>query len=126
MAFKDPSARGWHLVSGILGLIAGIAVLASPGIGLAASAWILGVFLLARGIAEIVAAFAPEAVVDKVLLALGGVLWILAGAVVLANPAQALLTLTWLLGILTLAWGITLVIAGIRARSVAKQMPEAA
>lgn len=124
MAVKDRGARGWHLVSGVLGVIAGIAVLASPGIGVAVSAWILGVFLLARGLTELVAAFVPEAVMDKVLLALGGVLWILAGIVVLANPAQALLTLTWLLGILAVAWGITLIIAGVRARSAAKQMPE--
>ncbi|QWW20212.1 DUF308 domain-containing protein [Schaalia sp. 19OD2882] len=126
MAFRDRSARGWYLVSGILGSIAGVAVMASPGIGLAVSAWILGIFLLARGVTELVTAFAPKAMVDKVLLALGGVLWFLAGLVVLANPAEALLTLTWLLGLMAVAWGITLVVAGFRVRSMAKQSPEVA
>jgi uncharacterized membrane protein HdeD (DUF308 family) len=50
--------RGWRLLSGALGVVAGIAVLAYPGISLGALAVVFGVYLLLFGVISIVAGLA--------------------------------------------------------------------
>ncbi|MDO5065321.1 MAG: DUF308 domain-containing protein [Actinomyces bowdenii] len=119
MAAKEKEGRGWYLLSGLLGVVAGVVVVLRPGIGVASVAWILGLWLLIRGAAEIIAAVALDRTADKLLVGAGGVLWIIAGFVVMANPAEAALALTWLLGVLAVSWGIVLIVAGFRARSLA-------
>jgi uncharacterized membrane protein HdeD (DUF308 family) len=51
----------WWLVIavGLLGVVAGVVVLAIPDIGLATLAVVAGIFLLADGIVEVVAALGP-------------------------------------------------------------------
>lgn len=119
LAVKEKEGRAWYLLSGLLGAVVGIVVILRPGMGVASAAWVLGMWLLARGVVEIIAAVALGRTVDKVLVGAGGVLWIIAGVVIMASPAQAALTLTWLFGVLAVVWGIVLVVAGFRARSLA-------
>ena len=49
--------RGWTVGMGILSVLAGIAVLAFPGVSLVTLALILGIWLLVFGVMEVVAAF---------------------------------------------------------------------
>lgn len=121
-AARSPEGRGWHILSGILGVVAGAVVVVHPGMGVATLAWVLGFWLVARGIVELVAAAVPERALDKLLVGLGGVLWIVAGVVVMANPAEAALALTWLVGLLAVSWGVMLLLAGARLRSAGKKV----
>ena len=54
--------RGWTVFMGILSIIAGIIVLAYPGLSLVALAVILGIWLVIFGVMEIVAAIRLRAV----------------------------------------------------------------
>lgn len=121
LAVREKEGRGWYVTSGILGVLAGIIVVVRPGMGVATVAWILGIWLVVRGIAELLAAWAPERILDRILVGAGGALWILAGFFVMANPAEAALTLTWLFGVLAITWGVMLIVAGFRLRSLIKR-----
>jgi uncharacterized membrane protein HdeD (DUF308 family) len=56
--------RGWSVLMGVLSAIAGIIVLAYPGLTLVGLAVILGIWLLVFGILEIIAAFRLRKLVD--------------------------------------------------------------
>ena len=56
--------RGWSVLMGVLSAIAGIIVLAYPGLTLVGLAVILGIWLLVFGILEIMAAFRLRKLVD--------------------------------------------------------------
>ncbi|MFV0525162.1 MAG: HdeD family acid-resistance protein [Acidimicrobiales bacterium] len=109
--------RFWLLFSAVVGILAGILAIFRPGISMAAIAWVLGVWMLVRGIFEIVAAIGGSGLPHRWLLALGGALWIVAGIVFVNNPAESALSVALWLGILAIAWGVTLVIAGFMFRN---------
>jgi len=54
---KGMEGRGWRIFMGILGVIAGIVVLAYPGISLLTLAWVMGIWFVVYGVMEIVVAF---------------------------------------------------------------------
>jgi uncharacterized membrane protein HdeD (DUF308 family) len=54
VSHRDMPGRGWRIFMGILGFIAGLIVLAEPGISLVTLAWVLGIWLVVYGIMEIV------------------------------------------------------------------------
>ena len=57
LSHRDMPQRGWTVTMGVLSIIAGIIVLAFPGLTLLGLAVILGVWLLIFGIMEMTAAF---------------------------------------------------------------------
>ena len=57
LSHRDVPDRGWSVLMGVLSAIAGIIVLAYPGLTLVGLAVILGIWLLVFGIMEITAAF---------------------------------------------------------------------
>lgn len=64
VSHRDMPDRGWSVLMGVLSAIAGIIVLAYPGLTLVGLAVILGIWLLVFGIMEIVAAFRLRRLVD--------------------------------------------------------------
>jgi uncharacterized membrane protein HdeD (DUF308 family) len=56
--------RGWSILMGVLSIIAGLIVLAFPGLTLLGLAVILGIWLLVFGILEIMAAFRLRRLLD--------------------------------------------------------------
>ena len=57
ISHREMPDRGWAAVTGVLSAIAGIIVLAYPGLTLLGLAVILGIWLLVFGILEMTAAF---------------------------------------------------------------------
>ena len=53
----DMPARGWFVVSGVLGIIAGLVVIFYSGISLVALTIVLGVWLAIFGVMQVIAAF---------------------------------------------------------------------
>ena len=114
--FIDKSMWGWKLFAGILGILAGIAVLNHP-------LWstllvptvliiILGVQGIIVGIVGLVQAFKGAGWGAGVL----GVLSILFGIVLLFNPVIGAVALPWVLGIFGIVGGIAGIIAAFRMR----------
>lgn len=57
LSHRDMPERGWMVAMGVLGVIAGVIVLAFPGLSLVGLAVILGIWLAVYGVMEVVAAF---------------------------------------------------------------------
>lgn len=74
-----------------------------------------------RGVLEIVSAFTHRAAGDRWLLVLGGVFWLVAGWLIVANPGVAALSVALWLGVLAIIWGIVLLIVGFHVRGIAKE-----
>jgi uncharacterized membrane protein HdeD (DUF308 family) len=64
LSHRDMPDRGWSVLMGVLSAIAGIIVLAYPGLTLVGLAVILGIWLLVFGILEIIAAFRLRKLAD--------------------------------------------------------------
>ena len=64
LSHRDMPDRGWSVLMGVLSAIAGIIVLAYPGLTLVGLAVILGIWLLVFGILEIIAAFRLRRLAD--------------------------------------------------------------
>jgi len=57
----EAEGRGWNIAWGLLGIAAGVIILAQPGIGLVTLVWIVGIGLIVQGAIEIAAAFGLRA-----------------------------------------------------------------
>lgn len=73
-AISEPElpGRGWGIFTGVLSLLAGIVVLASPFSSLVVLALVVGIWLIVIGIAEIITAFDIRRTSNKVAKALTG------------------------------------------------------
>ncbi len=118
-------ARGWLIALGIVGLIAGFFVIFRPISSTIAFAWIMGMWLIIRGIVSLISAFGPVTNGSRWMIGISGVLFIIAGIVFIANPGGAALGFAVMLGVLALAWGVFQLIGGIRIRREAKQAADA-
>lgn len=123
MAFRPGpgQSRGFLIFTAVVGIAAGLMAVSSPVTAGSALAWVLGVWLMVRGVLEIVAAFTQSAAGDRWLLVLGGVFWLLAGWLIMANPGVAALAVALWLGVLAMIWGIVLLIVGFHLRGIAKE-----
>ena len=67
-AISDPTlpGRSWNIFVGIISLIAGVVVLASPFTSLATLALVVGIWLIVIGVMEVVAAFSIRNTTKKV------------------------------------------------------------
>jgi uncharacterized membrane protein HdeD (DUF308 family) len=119
-AFRPPAgeSRGMLVLRGVLGVLAGLAVLAAPGLSAILLLYVIAIWAIAAGFAEIGAAIALRRVLTgEWLLALSGVLSILLGIYMLARPAAGLLALVWAIALYAIIAGIMLIILGFRLRT---------
>jgi uncharacterized membrane protein HdeD (DUF308 family) len=92
---------GWLLVLGVITVLAGIGVLAWPGVTLLVVAVLFGVQLIVMGIFRFVSAFASDEATggNRVLLALLGVFSLVIGLYAVRHVLITLIALALLLGI---------------------------
>lgn len=124
--FRDRTAWGWKLFTGILGIVAG-GIIISGFLGDAttldrlmttamvgvAFAWVIGFLGLFYGIVALIAAFRGGGWGAGII----GVLAIVFGLIILANPLATAAGLPFVIGIWLLVAGIFLIIAAFRLRS---------
>jgi uncharacterized membrane protein HdeD (DUF308 family) len=101
------------IVKGILAVIFGVAAWAWPGLTLTTLIWLLGAFIVADGIMDIVGMFTQDQLSwgRRMLLAIWGVVQVIAGIVIWAAPDLGVLTLMVVFGVWALATGIFLVVS---------------
>jgi uncharacterized membrane protein HdeD (DUF308 family) len=114
--FIDRHGWGWKLAGGILGILAGLAVLQHPLWSTilvpAVTAATVGIFGMIMGVFALIQAFQGSGWGAGIL----GVLGILFGLVLLLNPLTAAVGLVWAVGFLAIAGGISLMVAAFRSR----------
>lgn len=108
---------GLFLLQGLLGIGLGVLTWLAPGATAVAILLYMAAWALVTGVLEIVAAIRLRREIEgEFWLALGGLLSITFGMLVLAFPLAGALGLIWLIGGYAIAFGISLIALGVRVR----------
>lgn len=109
---------GWTIVQGVVSVLAGVIALVWPGVTALALLYVVAFWAIVLGIGEIGGAFASRSCGTQAWgwALTTGVLNVVLGIVLLAWPASGILALVWLVGIFTLAGGLTLILLAFRVR----------
>jgi len=109
----------WALVvEGMLGIGAGVATFAWPGITALVLLYIIAFWAVVTGLSEVIAAMQLRRHIDNEwALALSGILSLVFGAVLFLFPGAGALTVVWIIGAYAIFFGILLVALGLRLRS---------
>ena len=111
--------RWLHLGEGVLGIAAGAIVFLYPGEAGTAIVIVIGLWAIVTGILEIVSAVRlRQEIEDELLLAIGGVLSVVLGAILLARPRFGEVVTTYVLGTYGIIFGVVLVLLGFRLRGL--------
>lgn len=116
-------ARWWLLlIEGILGVVAGLVAFFWPGLTALALLYLVAAWAIVTGIMEIVGAIRlRRELVGEWALILSGVLSFIFGVLLVVIPARAgLLSLTWLIGIYAIAFGVIMLVLAFRVRGLAR------
>ena len=114
---------GWLLGEGILGILAGVVALAWPGITALAFLYLLAAWAILTGIFEVIAPLAyPMSGGRAVLSALAGVLSIVFGVLIAAQPSSGLLAVVWLIGVYAIVFGVMYIVTYFQSRSLASSL----
>ena len=123
-AFAAPVAEGWArvlmVIVAILSLIAGLFLLRDPVLGVFLLGLVLGIYWVSTGIVDVLTAIGYRELPRRWLIVLTGVLAIVAGIIVVANPVTSLLFLAWVLGIWLVLFGIITIVRAIMLRGAAR------
>lgn len=109
-----------HALIGVLSVVAGMYVFAHPQSSALALLSVIAIWSIAVGMLNIVAGFEGK---NNWLMIFAGTVYTLFGFYIFANPKGGAITLIWLIGLTTIAAGISLVIAAVEANSLSKQLP---
>ncbi|HSE72296.1 MAG TPA: HdeD family acid-resistance protein [Nocardioidaceae bacterium] len=108
--------RVWLVVMGAVGIIAGLFGMFSPQLAATVLTWVLGIWLVVRGLFELFGAFSSSREAPRWLLVTGGGLSVVLGALFVANPGASAVAIAFWLGLVALAWGIVLLVVGFVVR----------
>lgn len=113
--------RVWMILSGILGIAAGIIAFAWPGITTIALLYVIAFWAIFAGIAEIIAGIKlRNEIENEWMLIIGGVLSVIFGLLLVIWPRSGALALTWLIGIFAIIYGVTTVVLAFRVKNLAR------
>ena len=106
--------RGWLVFSGVLGIGVGIAVLVWPSISALALLYVIGAYAVALGVIAVIGAFyLPIDGSDTFLLVLTGLIAILFGIAMFAQPGDGALVVLALIAAFALVTGVTELVVAI-------------
>lgn len=105
---------GWLLLEGVVDIGVGLLALFMPGAALLALVWLVAVWAIVTGIAELVAAWRLQTSHGNWLLAIAGILSILLGIGMAVMPIAGAVALAFWTGAYALAFGITLLVLAAR------------
>jgi uncharacterized membrane protein HdeD (DUF308 family) len=119
----DPGTRRVNVVTGLLSVAAGIAIVVWPGPGLLAVGIFLGAWLIVTGTLTIAGALAARRILPSWwLLLILGLLEVPLGVLALADPGTTLAALVTVAGIWAVAIGVLRVILAFELRSLPEEI----
>jgi uncharacterized membrane protein HdeD (DUF308 family) len=114
------------LLVGILGLVAGGIAIAMPGQTAIALVTLIGLWAVISGVLHIIAAIGlRKQITGEWMMILSGVLSVLAGAFLIANPVAGAAAVVWVIGFYAILYGITLTVLGLKLRGAANRLSAA-
>ena len=122
----DARVRRTNVLTGLLSIAAGVAIIVWPGPGVTAVAIFLGAWLIVSGTLAISAAFATRRILPNWwLLLILGLLEVPLGVLALANPGATLTALITVAGIWAVAVGAMRVVLAFELRRLPQEVDEA-
>jgi uncharacterized membrane protein HdeD (DUF308 family) len=120
---RDLPGWGTLLFEGLLGIAAGVVALIWPGITAYAFLFLIAAWAILTGVAELIAPLAyPMSTGRGFLSVLAGILSIVFGALIAAQPSSGLLAVVWLIGVYAILMGISYIVVYFESRSVAQSV----
>jgi uncharacterized membrane protein HdeD (DUF308 family) len=111
--------RGWFLALGIVWIVCGTAAIVLPLAAAVALELVIGVLLAVGGLVQIVQSLRCAEWKGKLLQAVIGLIALVAGVILLANPLQGVPTLTLVLSAFFIAAGVVRVMLALQHREAA-------
>ncbi|WP_106401829.1 HdeD family acid-resistance protein [Actinocorallia populi] len=112
-------SRSWLALTGACGVVVGLLALFWPGATAFALIVLIGAWAIATGVTEIVAAIWMRRQIEgEWWHVLSGALSVLFGLALLVWPGAGGLALVWLIGVFSIAFGVALIAAAFRLRSL--------
>ena len=115
--FRHPKTphKWWIFAEGITGILAAVLVFVWPGMTAVLLLYFIVFWAIVTGIFEIVYAIALWKILPgKVWILLGGIISIIFGFILLANPVAGAVAMLWVIALYLVLFGIALVIYSIR------------
>ncbi len=104
---RPPGHRLWAFVGGALAAVFGIIILVWPGLTALTLIYLIAIWALAAGVADLVGAFAAGlSGGERVLLAIVGLASVVFGMIFLIHPGGGALAFLWAIGLYLIAIGI--------------------
>jgi uncharacterized membrane protein HdeD (DUF308 family) len=125
--FDKGAGAGQRVLFGVMALVALVVALVAifrPGLAASAVTWFIGIWLLVRGLFELVGAFSSTVTAPRWLLVVGALLDLVLGWLFVANPGNSAKAVAVVIGILAIAWGVVFVVLALAARSATKDLPD--
>ena len=111
--------RTWLFIRGIAGIIVGLITFFWPAITALALVILIAAWALVTGFMELIYAFrANQDSAIRWMFAISGILSLILGALMLAQPLLGALVIVWVIGAYAVLAGILLIILGFRLRGV--------
>ena len=107
---------GLLILEGVVNLGAGVAAVLVPGLTVVLLVTVLGVWAVLSGVTMLVSAFRLHSGHGRGLLLLSGLVSLVWGALLWFSPIAGALVLMWWLGGYALAFGVLLLVLGLRLR----------
>jgi uncharacterized membrane protein HdeD (DUF308 family) len=108
------------MVRGAVAVVFGVLTLAWPAVTILALALLFGAYAVVNGVSTIVTAIRDDGMFHRWLVALIGVLNVIAGGIALFWPGITVLALTFVVGIWALATGVSEIAAAIGRRRMVR------
>jgi len=115
---RDQGRPFWSLlIVGLLGIGAGVVTFLWPAITALSLLMIIAAWAVVMGVFQIVAAVRLRKVIQSEwLLGLSGLLSVIFGVVVFAQPGAGALAVIWMIGSYAILFGILLIVLGVRLK----------
>jgi uncharacterized membrane protein HdeD (DUF308 family) len=122
---SPPTSRWLLALMGVIAFVAGLLAVFSPALTAVSLTWILGIWLIVRGLIDAAMAVfgGVAAAASRGLLLLSAAVDILLGVLFAANPGRSALGIAFALGLIALLWGIALIALGLIARKQQRGRP---
>ena len=125
--FDKGAGTGQRVLFGVMALIALVVAMVAifnPDKAASVITWLVGIWLLVRGLFELVGAFSSTVATPRWLLVLGALLDLVLGWLFVTHPGQSAKGIAVVIGILAIAWGVVFVVLALAARSATKDLPD--
>jgi uncharacterized membrane protein HdeD (DUF308 family) len=118
------SSRAWSFVLiGILGVVVGVYTFIYPGVTAVALLYLIAAWAIVRGFFETIAAIQlRKEISNEWVLTTSGIISIIFGVVLVANPAAGALAMVWVIGIYAVAFGVMMIVLAFRVRGLPKRL----